>query len=444
MTVTVEPSVTTGPIAGQQQGLPRAGRCAGRASAVPAGQPVHRRPLRSLRHLRALHRPGRGDRSGGGPAAAAGGDPRPRHSAAARPRRRDHRRDGVHRRPRRPARRTGPRRGRPRPRGHPGQPQPPRERADDHRQGLRGQGQRQHRQLGGDVVDRRGGRQDGVGHPLGGRHHHGPVHREEHPRNPRVDPAQFAGPGRHGADLPGAGEGQGRPDRADLGDLPRHGDRAVRAGRGLHDRARRRVAAVRAADRQAGHRHRVPRRVDHGGVVPGASSGVVPVHQLCGALRHLRALRRHLLAGRRAAAGFDRRRQRRRAVRRAAHPGRADQDRESPWRTGDDRGPGAHPDAQDRRERAAGRGAVRGGPVLHAGPAGHRHRAGLRPHHVGDRRGHHRAGRHRDAVLRHPEGASGSAGPQGRQGRRDRLQDRRARGATWPRGIPAPRSATTR
>ncbi len=46
---------------------------------------------------------------------------------------------------------------------------------------------------------------------------------------------------------------------------------------------------------------------------------------------------------------------------------------------------------------------------------------------VGDRRGDHRAGRHRDAVLRHAEGAPRPAGPQGRQGRRDRLQDRRAR-----------------
>ena len=52
---------------------------------------------------------------------------------------------------------------------------------------------------------------------------------------------------------------------------------------------------------------------------------------------------------------------------------------------------------------------------------------GLRPHHVGDRCGHHRPGRHRDAVLRHPQGTPGVAGPQGRQGRGDRLQDRRAR-----------------
>ena len=103
---------------------------------------------------------------------------------------------------------TGARRGRARARGDPGQPPPPRARADDHRQEVRGEDQRQHRQLGGHVVDRRRGREDGVGDPLGRRHHHGPVHRQEHPRDPRVDPAQLARPGRHGADLPGAGEGR--------------------------------------------------------------------------------------------------------------------------------------------------------------------------------------------------------------------------------------------
>ena len=37
---------------------------------------------------------------------------------------------------------------------------------------------------------------------------------KRHPRDPRVDPAQLAGAGRHGADLSGAGEGQRRPDRS--------------------------------------------------------------------------------------------------------------------------------------------------------------------------------------------------------------------------------------
>ena len=66
-------------------------------------------------------------------------------------------------------------------------------------------------------------------------------------------------------------------------------------------------------------------------------------------------------------------------------------------------------------------------PFYTLGPAGHRHRPRLRPHHQCDRRGDHRPGRYRDAVLRHAQGAPGPAGPQGRQGRCDRLQDRRPR-----------------
>ena len=45
-------------------------------------------------------------------------------------------------------------------------------------------------------------------------------------------------------------------------------------------------------------------------------------------------------------------------------------------------------------------------PFYTLGPAGHRHRAGLRPHHLGDRRRHDRLVRHRHALLRHAEGAS--------------------------------------
>jgi phosphomethylpyrimidine synthase len=40
----------------------------------------------------------------------------------------------------------------------------------------------------------------------------------------RVDPAQVPGPGRHRADLPGLGEDQRRPHQVELGGLPRHGD----------------------------------------------------------------------------------------------------------------------------------------------------------------------------------------------------------------------------
>ena len=124
-----------------------------------------------------------------------------------------------------------------------GERQPPGDRADDHRQALPGEGQRQHRQLRGHLLHRGGGREDDLGHPLGRRHGHGPVHRPQHPHHPRVDAAQLPGADRHRAALPGAGEGR-RPGRgADLGDLQGHRHRAGRAGRRLHDRARRRAAA---------------------------------------------------------------------------------------------------------------------------------------------------------------------------------------------------------
>ena len=50
-----------------------------------------------------------------------------------------------------------------------------------------------------------------VGDALGRGHGDGSVHREEHPRDPPVDPAQFAGAHRHGAHLPGTREGGRRP-----------------------------------------------------------------------------------------------------------------------------------------------------------------------------------------------------------------------------------------
>ena len=70
---------------------------------------------------------------------------------------------------------------------------------------------------------------------------------------------------------------------------------------------------------------------------------------------------------------------------------------------------------------------MRRGAVLYARAADDRHRARLRPHHLGDRRGDDRLVRHRDALLRDAEGASGPARPRGRQDRRHRLSHRRPR-----------------
>ena len=105
-------------------------------------------------------------------------------------------------------------RDRPRPRDHSGQHQSPGARAGDHRPQLPGQDQRQHRQLGGDLRRGRGGREAGLGDPLGRRHGDGPVDRPQHPQHPRLDHAQLAGADRHGADLPGAGEGRRRSGRS--------------------------------------------------------------------------------------------------------------------------------------------------------------------------------------------------------------------------------------
>ena len=66
-------------------------------------------------------------------------------------------------------------------------------------------------------------------------------------------------------------------------------------------------------------------------------------------------------------------------------------------------------------------------PVLHARPAHHRHRARLRPHHLGHRRRDDRLVRHGHALLRDAQGAPRPAGQGRREGRRDRLQDRRPR-----------------
>ena len=80
-------------------------------------------------------------------------------------------------------------------------------------------------------------------------------------------------------------------------------------------------------------------------------------------------------------------------------------------------------------------------PFYTLGPAHHRHRAGLRPHHLGDRRRDDRLVRLRHALLRDAEGASRPARPRRRQGRRHRLQDRgpRRRPRQGPSGGADPR-----
>jgi phosphomethylpyrimidine synthase len=143
-------------------------------------------------------------------------------------------------------------------------------------------------------------------------------------------------------------------------------------------------------------------------------------------------------------ARLQRRRQRRGAIRRARDLGRAHQDRLGQGLPGHDRraGPCAHAQDQGQHGQAAAR--MRRGAVLHPGTARHRHRAGLRPHHLGHRRRHDRLVRHGDALLRHAQGASRPARSRRREGGRHHLQDRgpRRRSRQGPsRGAAARRCA---
>ena len=69
-------------------------------------------------------------------------------------------------------------------------------------------------------------------------------------------------------------------------------------------------------------------------------------------------------------------------------------------------------------------------PFYTLGPLDHRHRARLRPHHLRDRGGDDRLVRHRDALLRHAEGASRPAQPRRREDGRDHLPHRRPCGGS--------------
>ena len=266
-------------------------------------------------------------------------------------------------------------RGRARPRHHPRQYQSPRIRADDHRPELPHQDQRQYRQLGRHVLGRGGGGEDGVGDPLGRRHGHGPLDRQEHPPHARMDHQEFAGADRHGADLSGAREGARRSRQARLGGLQGHADRAGRAGRRLFHHPCRGAARLHPSHRAARHRHRVARRLDHGQMVPRASQRELPLRAVRRDLRDHAALRRVVLARRRPESRLDCRRQRPRAIRRARDARRADARRLGPWLPGDDRRARPRADAQDQGQRGEAARAMRRGAVLHAGPARHRHRA---------------------------------------------------------------------
>ena len=139
--------------------------------------------------------------------------------------------------------RAGARRDRARPRHPPRQHQPSRDGAHDHRAPLPGEDQRQHRQLGGELVHRGRGREDDAGRPAGA-----PT-----PSwiSPRARTSTRRASGSSGTRPSPSGtvpiyqalekvRGQGRG--TDLGDLPRHAHRAGRAGGRLLHHPRRRAA----------------------------------------------------------------------------------------------------------------------------------------------------------------------------------------------------------
>ena len=234
-----------------------------RRQAWPTRHPVRIRPRRDRHRRDDLCRPSResGARGGGGARSRA---PRRRRELRRRHPRIHH--AGIRARG-----------GGARTRDHSRQHQSPRTRADGDRPQFSGQGQRQHRQFRGELGRRRGSREDGVGDPLGRRHGHGPLDRPQHPQHPLLDPAQRAGSDRNGADLPGAGEGRRRSAQARLGSVQGHAHRAGRAGRRLFHHPRRRAPGLRAADREARHRHRLARRLDHGALVPRGPSRELPL-----------------------------------------------------------------------------------------------------------------------------------------------------------------------
>ena len=321
------------------------------------------------------------------------------------------------------------RRGRARPRHHPGQHQPPRTRADDHRPQLPGQDQRQHRQLGGHLVDRRGGREDGVGDPLGRRHGHGPVHRRNihetasgSSATPRCRSAPCRSTRRWRRSTASAEDLTWEMFRDTLIEQAEQGVDYFTIHAGVR-------LPLHPADRQAGHRHRLARRLDHGQVVPRPPPGEFPLHPH--SARSARScapttsrfslgdgLRPGSIADANDAAQF-------------AELETLGELTKIAWQHDVQvmiEGPG-HVPMHKIKENMDKQLAVCGeAPFYTLGPADHRHRAGLRPHHQ-SAIGAAMIGWFGTAMLCYvdAQGAPRPARPRRRQGGRDRLQDRRPR-----------------
>ena len=246
------------------------------------------------------------------------------HPAPLRPPRRDHPGDGVRRAPRGDAGRVRAQRSGARPRHHPRQHQPPRARADDHRPRLPREDQRQHRQLGGDqlVIEDEVEKlrwatlwgADTVMDLSTGRNIH--ETRQWILRNSAV-PIGTVPIYQALEKVGGVAEDLTWEIYRDT--LIEQAEQGVDYFT-VHAGVLLRYVPLTA---QPGDRHRLPRRLDHGQVVPGPPPGELPLHPLPRDLRDHGGVRRLVLAGRRAPPRQHRRRQRRGAVRRAQDPGRA-------------------------------------------------------------------------------------------------------------------------
>ena len=186
---------------------------------------------------------------------------------------------------------------------------------------LPGQGQRQHRQLGGGVLDQRGGREARRGPPAGA-----PT------RSWTFPPAATSTP-------PESGSSATRRCRSAPCPSTRPSRRSTAVAEDLTWEVYRDTVIEQAeqgvdyftvhagvllryvpltAKRVTGIVE--PGRLDPGGLVPGPPQGELPLHPLRGAVRDHGRLRRGLLPGRRPAARVDRRRQRRGPVRASCAP----------------------------------------------------------------------------------------------------------------------------
>src|SRR3954466_10554201 len=121
---------------------------------------------------------------------------------------------------------------------------------------------------------------------MGRRHGDGSFHGQEHSRDAGMDPEEFAGADWNGTDLPGFGESGREGRRPDMGNLPGHVARTMRAGSGLFYDSRGRAPSFYSADGAAHDGDREPGREHSGQMVPGASPGKLSLHALGRDLRN--------------------------------------------------------------------------------------------------------------------------------------------------------------